>query len=59
MVRGRDAADVAMITSFGSYDLELFRVWTDEVKGDHGDDDLLALLETRPEAQALTLAPTS
>lgn len=59
MVRGRDAADVAMITSFGSYDLELFRVWTDEVKGDHGDDELLALLETRPEALALTLAPVS
>lgn len=58
MVRGRDAADVAMITSFGSYDLELFRVWTDEIKGHHRDADLLAMLETRPEAPALTLAPT-
>jgi transglutaminase-like putative cysteine protease len=58
MVRGRDAADVAMITSFGAYDLELFRVWTDEIQGHHSDADLLALLETRPRAQALTLAPT-
>ena len=58
MVRGRDAADVAMITSFGSYDLELFRVWTDEVEGDRSEGELLALLETRPAAEPLTLAPT-
>lgn len=31
MVRGRDAADVAMMTSFGSNTLTGFRVWCDEV----------------------------
>jgi transglutaminase-like putative cysteine protease len=33
MARGRDAADVAMITSFGSYRMTGFEVWADEVKG--------------------------
>lgn len=56
MVRGRDAADVAMITSFGVYDLELFRVWTDEIQGIKSDSDLLGILENRPDAPALTLA---
>ncbi|MBU0724138.1 MAG: transglutaminase family protein [Alphaproteobacteria bacterium] len=58
MVRGRDAADGAMITSFGKYDLKSFRVWTDEVVGMGSDSDMLKLLETRPDAPALTLAPT-
>ncbi len=31
IARGRDAADVAMITTFGPNKLENFRVWTDEV----------------------------
>ena len=31
MARGRDAADVAMITTFGPNTLESFRVWADEV----------------------------
>ncbi|GFE69540.1 transglutaminase family protein [Chroococcus sp. FPU101] len=31
MVRGRDAADVALMTSFGSYQLKEFKVWADEV----------------------------
>lgn len=31
IARGRDAADVAMITTFGPNTLEGFRVWTDEV----------------------------
>jgi transglutaminase-like putative cysteine protease len=31
LARGRDAADVAISTSFGPTTLELFRVWTDEV----------------------------
>ena len=57
MVRGRDAADVAMLTSFGSYGLKLFRVWTEEVAGMHSDRDLLDLLQSRPDAPALTLAP--
>jgi len=58
MVRGRDAADGAMITSFGAYDLKAFRVWTDEVPGALADDALTSLLTTRPESEALTLAPT-
>ncbi|ODA66568.1 Transglutaminase-like superfamily protein [Methyloligella halotolerans] len=56
MVHGRDAADVAMLTSFGNYDLKLFRVWTDEVTG--SDEELLDCLEERPDTPALTLAPT-
>ena len=31
IARGRDAADVAISTSFGPQGLELFRVWTDEI----------------------------
>ncbi|MCO8146090.1 transglutaminase family protein [Rhodovulum tesquicola] len=57
MVRGRDAADGAMITSFGAHDLNLFRVWTDEVPGTPGDAVLHDMLATRPAAEALTLAP--
>jgi len=32
IARGRDAADVAMVTTFGPYTLESFQVWTDEVE---------------------------
>jgi transglutaminase-like putative cysteine protease len=32
MARGRDAADVAIATTFGPNTLESFQVWTDEVK---------------------------
>lgn len=56
MVRGRDAADGAMITSFGSYDLKLLRVWTDEVTGPTSDADLMNLLKVPPDGPALTLA---
>ncbi len=31
IARGRDAADVAMTTTFGPNTLQSFRVWTDEV----------------------------
>jgi transglutaminase-like putative cysteine protease len=31
MARGRDAADVAIVTTFGPNCLESFRVWTDEI----------------------------
>jgi transglutaminase-like putative cysteine protease len=31
MARGRDAADVALTTTFGPNELKSFRVWTDEV----------------------------
>jgi transglutaminase-like putative cysteine protease len=33
IARGRDAADVAITTTFGPNTLQGFRVWTDEVKG--------------------------
>jgi transglutaminase-like putative cysteine protease len=58
MVRGRDAADGAMITSFGAYDLKSFWVWTDEVKGARDSDALRKMLETRPDTKPLTLAST-
>ena len=47
MVRGLDAADVAMITSFGAYELKSFRVWSTELPQDMDGgqvDDLLATL---------------
>jgi transglutaminase-like putative cysteine protease len=56
MVRGRDAADGAMMTSFGGYELKLFRVWTDEVTGIGSSDDMRRLLGDLPDAPALTLA---
>lgn len=58
MVRGRDAADGAMITSFGAYDMKALRVWTDEVPGAPSDASLHDMLKTRPKTEALTLAPT-
>jgi transglutaminase-like putative cysteine protease len=33
MARGRDAADVALSTTFGVNTLQSFKVWTDEVRG--------------------------
>ena len=35
MARGRDAADVAMTTTFGTNQLQSFKVWTDEVQEDY------------------------
>jgi hypothetical protein len=32
IAQGRDAADVAISTTFGPNTLKSFRVWTDEVK---------------------------
>jgi transglutaminase-like putative cysteine protease len=32
IARGRDSGDVAISTAFGEAQLQLFRVWTDEVK---------------------------
>jgi hypothetical protein len=31
IARGRDAADVAITTTFGQNTLESFKVWTDEI----------------------------
>jgi len=53
MVRGCDAADVAMITSFGEHKLTYFRVWSDEVQGAPSDADVLAMLQTRPQGAPL------
>lgn len=53
MVRGLDAGDVAMITSFGDYDLKYFRVWTDELDTNADDEAILELLHTRPEGEPL------
>jgi transglutaminase-like putative cysteine protease len=33
LARGRDAADVAITTTFGPNTLNSFRVWTDEISG--------------------------
>ncbi len=58
MARGRDAADGAMITSFGAYDLKAFRVWTDKVPGTPSEAQMTALLTYRRDAEALTLVPS-
>ena len=58
MVRGRDAADVAMITSFGTYALTHFRVWTIGLADGPSEAEMLASLETRPDTPALVF-PTS
>lgn len=51
MVRGQDASDVAMITSFGVYKLESFRVWTHELDQSQDQSTLSALLNDRPHPQ--------
>ncbi len=53
MVRGRDAADCAMITSYGAYSMTEFKVWTDEVSAHGSDADLHKTLQSRPEYEAV------
>lgn len=53
MVRGADAADVAMITSFGSHSLTFFRVWADRLQDGLDDATLHRMLSTRPKAEPL------
>jgi transglutaminase-like putative cysteine protease len=48
MVRGHDAADVAMITNFGNITLTSFRVWTDEIPPGTSEDDIAAMLRAPP-----------
>ncbi|PWW01659.1 transglutaminase-like putative cysteine protease [Hoeflea marina] len=48
MVRGTDASDVAMITSFGAYQLTGFRVWTTLQEDGVSDDQLLQELNVLP-----------
>ena len=53
MVRGADASDVAMITSFGGYQLRYFRVWTDEVDLNLSATELTEMLTVRPDGKPL------
>ena len=53
MVRGADAGDVAMITSFGDYRLTYFGVWTDEIEDGLDDATVLDMLRTRPGVEPL------
>lgn len=59
MVRGRDAADVAMMTAFGAYRLERFKVWTEPVSETLSETERLQALETRPPTAALVLEQSS
>jgi transglutaminase-like putative cysteine protease len=59
MVRGRDAADVAMMMTFGEYQLTNLKVWTDEVVGTPSQSDLVDTLRERPAAEALVLEESS
>ena len=58
-VRGRDAADVAMMTAFGDYLLMHLKVWTDEMDVSLLESELLDALQDRPVADALVLAQSS
>ena len=51
MVKGHDASDVAMITSFGLYRLDSFRVWTHELDNSLNESALTDLLTRRPHPQ--------
>jgi transglutaminase-like putative cysteine protease len=59
MVRGRDAADLAMMTAFGDYRLMHLKVWTDEIDGSLSESALVDALQNRPIADALVLAQSS
>lgn len=59
MVRGRDAADVAMMTAFGDYLLAHLRVWTEPVDDSVSESELLETLQTRPVTEALVLEQSS
>lgn len=48
MVRGTDASDVAMITSFGNYELTSFRVWSTELPTGTTEADIGVLLQALP-----------
>ncbi len=48
MVRGSDASDVAMITSFGSYELNSFRVWSTELQEGISEESIATMLQTLP-----------
>ena len=58
MVRGADAADAAIVTSFGPHRLDLFRVWCDPLP-DMDDGILRRVLSERPDAEALVFPTRS
>ncbi|MCC5861201.1 MAG: transglutaminase family protein [Gammaproteobacteria bacterium] len=58
MVRGRDAADVPMLTAFGDYGLASMKVWTEEMDESLREDEVLAALQNRPATEALVLDPS-
>jgi len=59
MVRGRDAANVAMITAFGDYLLTHLKVWTNEIDESLSESELVEALENRPLTEALVLEQSS
>lgn len=59
MVRGRDAADVAMMTAFGNYLLTHLKVWTEAVDDTLPEGALLEDLQSRPASEALVLEQSS
>ena len=59
MVRGRDAADVAMMTAFGDYLLTHLKVWTEAIDESLSENELLEALQTRPVTEALVLDQSS
>lgn len=56
MVRGRDAADTAMITSFGSHKLQSFNVWALELDPNLTTRDLRGMLRVQGEGAGLKAA---
>jgi transglutaminase-like putative cysteine protease len=59
MVRGRDAADVAMMTAFGYYRLMSLKVWTDQIDESLSESELIEALKIRPITEALVLEQSS
>ncbi|QHQ36853.1 transglutaminase-like domain-containing protein [Algicella marina] len=59
MVRGADAADVAMITSFGDHSLRHFVVWCDELDPTLSESAVHQLLQSRPKAEALVYSTSA
>ncbi len=59
MVRGRDAADVAMMTAFGNYQLTHLKVWTDKIDESLSESELVDALQNRPVAEAMVLEQSS
>lgn len=54
IARGRDAADVAMTTTFGVNTLERFRVWTTEITNQSGHNDSGATMELASSQPSVT-----